>query len=107
MWNNFLDPIFGKNSPYWDLDGEKDAAIAILIDEVVVNVDDAIHKYNYALVVAVVQDLPPDDFDICFYIMKQKTVPSSINNYQMVNKKACIKHEVHAYLIDTIIILGI
>ena len=32
---------------------------------------------------------------------KQTTVSNSINNYQKVKKKACIKHDVQEYLIDT------
>ena len=32
---------------------------------------------------------------------KRRTVSTSINNDQKVNKKACIKHEVQAYLIVT------
>ena len=64
-------------------------------------VDDSVDKSNSPLVVPVFQAPPPDDFDIFSNMSKQTKVSTSINNDQMVKKKAFIKHEVHSYLINT------
>ena len=86
---------------HWESDGKNDATVAILIDEVVVMADDAANKSNYFLIVTVVQVLPQDDFDIFFNMTNLTMVSIPISNDQIAKKKAYIKHEVHAYLIDT------